>query len=183
MASNKVNLGIGNATGMFYTATAGTTLPTTPAATLTGWTEVGAIDENGITWSPSKDSEPIRNWAKVIERLAAATEGGTVKGNLLYTDKKTLETIFGADNVTYTAADSTHGNITKVTVAPGVSAPACAFLFIMKDGDDMIMIGTSSGVVRDLDDITFAPGDAIVYGVTIESDSWTFAKDDGQITS
>ena len=51
MASNKVNLGIGLATGMFYTAPAGTTLPAYPSASLTSWTEVGAVSADGITWS------------------------------------------------------------------------------------------------------------------------------------
>ena len=101
MASNKVNLGIGLATGMFYTATAGTALPSYPGDStgLSGWTEVGAATADGITWSTGKDSDPIRNWAKEIERLVASDEGGTVQAPLMYTEKKTLETIFGASNV------------------------------------------------------------------------------------
>lgn len=183
MASNNVNLGIGLATGMFYTATAGTALPTSGADSLTSWTEVGAITADGITWATGKDSEPLRNWAKEVERLVASDEGGTVSAPIMYTNQKVLETIFGADNVSVTNATTEHGNVVSVTVEPGVSAPSAAFLFVMKDGDDMIFLGTSKGVVREVDDVTFSPTEAITWTATIEAASWTLIKDDGQITS
>ena len=184
MASNKVNLGIGFATGMFYTAPAGTALPTYPSESLgADWDEAGAVTADGITWSTGKDSDPLRNWAKEVERLIASEEGGTVVAPLMYTDQATLETIFGADNVTVTAATSAHGNLAGVTVAPGVSASPMAFLFIMKDGDDMLMLGTTKGIVRDVGDIAFAPTEGITWEATIEAAAWTFLKDDGQVTS
>ena len=181
MASNKVNLGIGLATGMFYTAPAGTALPASPLDTLSAdWTEVGAVTADGITWSIGKDSEPLRNWAKEIERLVGSDEGGTVQAPLMYTDESTLELIFGSGNVTTTAATATNGNITSVTVAPGVSSAPAAFLFLMKDGEDMFLLGTSKGIVRDIDDVSFSPTEAITWNATIEAASWTLTKDDGQ---
>ena len=101
----------------------------------------------------------------------------------MYTNKKTLETIFGSDNVTETAATSSHGKLVSVTVEPGVSASPMAYLFIMKDGDDMLMLGTTNGMLREVSDITMSPTDAIVWEATIEAASWTFVKDDGQVTS
>lgn len=181
MATNKVNLGIGLATGMFYTAPAGTALPASPLDSLgSSWTEVGAVTSDGITWSIGKDSEPLRNWAKEVERLVASDEGGTVSAPLMYTVAETLKLIFGEDNVTETAATASNGNITSVTVAPGVSAAPAAYLFLMKDGDDMLMLGTSKGILRDVDDISFAPTEGITWNTTIEAASWTFTKDDGQ---
>ena len=181
MASNKVNLGIGLATGMFYTAPAGTALPAYPGESLAAdWEEAGAITADGITWSTGKDSEPLRNWAKEIERLTASDEGGTVTAPMMYTSEDTLKAIFGEDYVTVTAATATHGNLVSVTVEPGVSAGQMAFLFIMKDGDDMMYLGTSKGVIRDVEDVAFAPTEAINWTATIEAASWTFLKDDGQ---
>lgn len=181
MASNNVNLGIGLATGMFYTAPAGTALPTSPLDTLAAdWTEAGVITADGADWDTGKDSDALRNWAKEVERLVSSDEGGTVQTSIMETTKRALEVIFGAGNVTYTAADATHGNITSVTVAPGVSAPPMAFLFLMKDGDDAMLLGTSKGIVRDLDTVGFKSTDAIEWGITIEAASWTFTKDDGQ---
>lgn len=184
MASNKVNLGIGRATtGMFFTAPAGTALPTDISSALTSWNEAGAITEDGITWSPAKDSEPLRNWARQIERLIASDEGGTVTAPLMYTEQKTLETIFGSGNVSVSAATSSHGKTISVTVEAGVSASPMAFLFVVKDGDDVIFLGTTRGIVREVGDITMSPTEAIVWEATIEADSWTFIKDDGQVTS
>lgn len=182
MASNKVNLGIG-AVGMLYKAPVGTTLPSYPSASLSSWKEVGAIDENGITWTPNKDSEPIRNWAKIIERLKASTEGGIIKFNLLYTNQDTFEFLFGEDNVEVTAATAEHGNLVSVDVEAGVSAPACALVFLMKDGDDMIMLASENATVTTLDDISFVPTDPILYGTSVESAKWRYLKDDGQVTS
>ena len=56
-------------------------------------------------------------------------------------------------------------------------------LFIMKDGDDMLMLGTTNGMLREVSDITMSPTDAIVWEATIEAASWTFVKDDGQVAS
>ena len=182
MASNNVNLGIGLATGMFYTAPKGTALPSYPTDTtgLSGWTLAGAVSADGITWSTGKDSDPLRNWAKEVERLIASDEGGTVEAPLMYTNQSTLETIFGQGNVTTVAATVDHGALVSVEVAPGVSASPAAFLFIMKDGDDTLMLGTSNGIVREVDDVTFSPTEAITWTATIEAASWTFMKDDGQ---
>lgn len=184
MASNKVNLGIGLATGMFYTAPVGTAIPSDPSADIPeAWTLAGAITADGITWATGKDSEPLRNWAKETERLIASDEGGTVTAPLMYTDETTLKTIFGADNVTVTSATSSTGKIVSVTVAPGVSASPMAFLFLAKDGDDIIMLATSKGIVREVGDITLSPTEAITWEATIEASSWTFAKNDGQTTT
>lgn len=184
MATNKVNLGIGLSTGMVFMADAGTALPSSPLDSLSAdWKSIGAITADGITWASGKDSEPLRNWAKEVERLVASDEGGTVTAPLMYTDKATLEAIFGESNVTYTAATGSNGNITSVTVAPGVSASPKAFIFLMRDGDDAMMVGSSKAIIRDVSDITFAPTEAITWEVTIEASSWTFTKDDGQTVS
>lgn len=183
MASNNVNLGIGYSSGMFYVASAGTALPSYPSDSLSDWQLAGAITSDGISWASGKDSEPLRNWAKEVERLVASDEGGTVEAPLMYTNEDTLKVIFGSDNVTVTAANSSHGELVSVTVAPGVSASPSAFLFIMRDGDDMLMLGTSNGIVRDLGDVTFAPTEGITWTATIEAASWTFLKDNGQVTS
>lgn len=182
MATNNVNLGIGLATGMVFMADAGTVLPSSPLETLSAdWKSIGAITADGITWATGKDSEPLRNWAKETERLTASDEGGTITAPLMYTNEDTLKAIFGSDNVTVTAADNTHGNLVSVTVAPGVSASPKAFLFLMKDGDDTMLVGTSKGIVREVGDISFSPTEAIVWEATIEAASWTFVKDDGQL--
>lgn len=181
MATNNTNMGVGRATGMAYRAPEGTALPATPSATLdAAWEEIGGVGEDGITWGTGKDATPLKNWAKKIVRVISSDESGSVKVPFIDTTEDSLKTVFGDDNVTVTAATAEHGKVVSVTVEPGVSAPPAAYLFLMKDGDDLLMLGTSSGTITELDDVSFAPGDAISWNSTIESDSWTFAKDDGQ---
>ena len=56
-----------------------------------------------------------------------------------------------------------------------------AYLFLMKDDDDMIMIGTTKGFITELAEVAFQPDAAITWNPTISADTWTFMKDDGQV--
>ena len=178
---SNVLIGAGDATGMFFTAPAGTALPAYPSESLgADWAEVGAITADGITFSlPSGDV--LRNWALVAERKIN-TENGAISGNIMHTNKKVFEALFGEGNVTYTAADSSHGNISSVTLSPDVSAEPAAYLFLIKDGDTLVSIGTTNGLITDIADVTFNPTQAVVWTPTIEG-SWTISHDDGQVTS
>lgn len=179
-----VNLGIGNVSGYFYHAPANTELPASPLATLaSGWEEVGYISEEGITWSTGRSSEPLKDWAKQIRRLLQSESTGTVKAPIISTTAEVLKTIFGASNVSASAASTTHGALVSVAVGEGAVSDAEAFLFIMKDGDDALMLGTTSGYITALDDISFKPGDPITWNATISADTWTFMKDDGNTTT
>lgn len=174
-----VLIGAGRATGMFFTAPKGTALPATPGEALgAGWTEVGAITEDGITLAlPSGDV--LRNWALVAERKVN-TENGNVTAPIMYTSKEVLETLFGAGNVSYVAADSTHGNVSTVEISPDVSAEPAAYLFLMKDGNKLAMLGTSNGLITEIGDVTFSPTEGTTWEATIDA-SWTFSIDDGEI--
>ena len=176
-----VFIGAGKATGMFFRAPKGTALPSTPGtAPGASWVEVGAITEDGITLTlPSGDV--LRNWALVAERKAN-TENGKVAAPIMYTSKKVLETLFGAGNVTYTAATNAHGNISSVEIAPDVSAEPAAYLFLMKDGDALAMLGTTNGLITEIGDVAFTPTAGATWEATIDG-TWTFDYDDGQATS
>jgi hypothetical protein len=53
----------------------------------------------------------------------------------------------------------------------------------MKDGDDMIMIGTTRGYISELGEVAFQPNAAITWDATISADKWTVMKDNGQKSS
>lgn len=179
--THDVNIGLGNATGMAYHAPAGTALPAYPGATLDpAWKEIGAISEDGITYGMNHELTPLRNWAKEIERLMPADGDSTIQAPFIDTTQETLETIFGADNVTVTEATAEHGKLISVEIGPDTAPDAEAFLFLMKDGDDMIMIGSTRATVTAVDDITFGPSDAITWNATISTKAWTVVKDNGQ---
>ena len=181
--THDVNLGIGLSTGMAFHAPKGTALPAYPGEELAeAWQEIGAVSEDGINYGMNHSMKPLRNWSREIERLLAADGDATIKAPFMDTTKETLETLFGAENVVETAATQTHGKLLSITIGPDTMPDAEAFLFLMKDGDDMIMIGSSNATVTAVDDIAFAPNNAIIWHATISSKSWTIVKDNGQIT-
>ena len=179
MASNEVQLGGGYASGMFYTAPANTVLPTYPGADLTAWTEVGDIDADGITFTP-RDSDTLKNWAGQPKRNIPGADPATVQGKIMDTTEAALKAVFGSSNVTITPATADHGQLISVDL-DSKPAPA-AYLFIMKDGDDMKILGTSNGLISELGDVTFKNDEAIEWEVTIQG-NWKLICDDGEIES
>lgn len=188
MATHDVNLGVGNyaesgVTGMFYHAAAGTALPTYPGEELAAaWTEVGAISSDGISYASNWSFEKLKNWANQIERMLPGDESGTVSAPIIDTTEESFKTIFGSDNVTVTAATATHGKLISVDVTANSMPDAEAFLFLVKDDDDMIMIGTTKGYISELGEVAFQPDAAITWSATITADKWTIMKDNGQTT-
>ena len=184
MSSNAVKLGTGAATGMFFHAPSGTALPTYPTDTLgSDWKEVGYVAEDGITWHHGRSATPLKDWSNSIRRMLQDDATGTVAVPIISTTKEVLETLFGSGNVTESAATSSHGKLEAVEVNEGVISGEEAFLFLMKDGDDTIMLGTTKGFITTLDDISFAPGSAITWGATVSADAWKLILDDGQVVT
>lgn len=157
-----VKLGTGLATGMFYHAPAGTALPTDPTDTLTSdWVHVGDVSDAGITLSIEKSTENLRNWANAVKRVILTEHSETIQAPIMDTTEESLKTVMGEDNVS-----NTNGVIT-VNLSSGKLPDEEAFLWVMKDGDDMIMIGCTHGQVSAVESVTFAPGSAINWTPTI----------------
>ena len=157
-----VKLGTGLATGMFYHAPAGTALPTDPTDTLTSdWVHVGDVSDAGITLSIDKSTENLRNWANAVKRVILTEHSETIQAPIMDTTEESLKTVMGKDNVS-----NTNGVIT-VNLSNGKLPDEEAFLWVMKDGDDMIMIGCTHGQVSAVESVTFAPGSAINWTPTI----------------
>ena len=165
----EVKLGLGLATGMFFHAPADTALPTDPTATLdAAWTHVGDVSDAGITLSIEKSTENLRNWANAVKRVILTEHSETIQAPIMDTTEESLKTVMGDDNVS-----NTNGVIT-VNLSSGKLPDEEAFLWVMKDGDDMIMIGCTHGQVSAVESVTFAPGSAINWTPTI-----TAMGDDG----
>ena len=178
---SNVLIGKGNAVGMFYTAPQGTSLPSTPGTTPgASWVHVGDISDEGISLTlPS--GETIKNWALNAVRKIN-TENGKISAPIIETTQKVFETLFGKTNVSVEAATNAHGNITTVELAPDVSAEPAAYLFLVKDGDVLVSIGTTNGLIESIADVAIAPNAAVVWNPTIDA-TWKISVDDGQVTS
>ncbi|MCF0128639.1 MAG: hypothetical protein HUJ70_08705 [Pseudobutyrivibrio sp.] len=178
-----VLLGLGNATGMFYHAPAGTALPTYPSEQLAAaWKEVGLVGDAGLVISSSKSTTNIKNWANQIARVIMTDHSETAKAPIIDTSEEALKAVLGAGNVTTTAASGEHGKLITASLSNGALPPEEAFLFLMKDGDNEMMVGCTNGQIMAMDDITFAPGSAITWNPTITAlgDGFKFIVDNGQ---
>ena len=164
-----VKLGLGLSTGMFYHAAAGTALPSDPTAQLSSdWTHIGDVSDAGITLTLDKSVTNLRNWANIIKRSIMTEHSETIQAPIMDTTAEALKAVVGADNV------SVSGTKTTVSLSDSDLPPQEAFLWVMKDGDDMIMIGCSYGQVTAVENVSFAPGGAINWTPTI-----TAMGDDG----
>lgn len=162
MSTHDVKLGIGDVSGMFYHAPAGTALPTNAAAALPAtWKEVGDVTQDGITFSKDMSTENLRNWANMIKRVFVTEHTETVQAPVMTTTVESLKAVLGDDNVTV-SGDTIKANLSAATLPPEE-----AFLFRMKDDDDMIIVACKKGQVTSMDSISFAPGGAIVWTPTI----------------
>lgn len=178
---SEVLVAAGKATGMFFRAPKGTAAPATPGtAPGADWTNVGDISEDGISLKlPSGDV--LRNWALAAKRKIN-TENGVVSAPIMDTTQTVLETLFGEGNVSTTAATSEHGNITSVELSPDVSAEPAAYLFLMKDGDTLVSLYSPDALITEIADVPLKGTEAAIWNASIDG-TWTFAIDDGAVTS
>ena len=162
MATHDVKLGIGDVSGMFYHAPAGTALPTTADAALAAaWKEVGYVSQDGLTVTVNASTDAIKDWSNRIVRMLVTDSEETAQASVITTTEETLATVLGEDNVA-AAGGTITAALTLATLPPEE-----AFLFRMKDGDDMIIVGCTKGQVTGLENLSFAPGSAISWTPTI----------------
>lgn len=182
----EVMLGTGLATGMCYHAPAGTALPTYPSETLNkAWVKVGDVSSDGITMELDKSTDTIKNWANVVKRNILTDHTETVQVPIIDTTEQSLKTVLGEGNVKVTEATAEHGKLIDAHLSISDLPKAEAFLFLMKDGDDMIALGTSDGQITALESVSFAPNNTITWTPTITGmkDGWHMITDDGQKAS
>jgi hypothetical protein len=91
------------------------------------------------------------------------------------TTEESLKTVVGADNVTKSS------DTINVHLSDGDLPDPEAYIFIMKDGDDMIAIGCTQGQITAVDNVSFTPGDAIKWVPTItgQGDGWHMIMEEG----
>lgn len=160
--TNETKLGTGLATGMFYHAPAGTALPTSLSSALSStWKQVGDVSDAGITLALNKSTTNLKNWANVIKRVVLTDHSETVQSPIMDTTEESLKTVVGSNNVTKA------NGVVKVNLSDEQLPPPEAYIWLMKDGDDMMAVGCSKGQITAVDNVSFTPGNAINWTPTI----------------
>ena len=176
-----VLLGIGLSTGMFYHAPKGTAHPTYPSQTLpAAWKHVGDVTADGITLTMDRGTENIKNWANEIKRVIMSEHTESIQAPVMDTTEESLKTVLGASNVTITPASGDHGKLINATLSSSELPPEEEFLFLMKDGDDMLAL-VCTGQIQSVETVSFAPGATINWTptITVLDNSLELIVDDG----
>lgn len=177
-------------TGAVAVAPIGTAAVTDARSPLSSeWSSGGYIDENGVSMSISKSFNGLRDWSQSLVRNALSEYEGTLSMAFLQIDEFAMTETFGASAVTATGATNEHGNILSVAIGPTVPEVK-AWCFSMKDEDRRVRIYIPRGQITEISgDVTFVPGEANVYGVTLATyddgtgNSIYVIYDDGAILS
>ena len=177
-------------TGAVAFAETSATLPTTAGASLdpATWSDGGYVSENGVSVTPTFSTTDIKDWSRASVRTLLDEFTGEVKFSFIQTDYASLVAIFGASNVSKTAADSTHGEQIKVKMGARM-APAKAWCFSMKDGDARarIVLPNAQPVIDG--DLSFVANEPIAWSVSLKcnadanGDNIIILTDDGIVTT
>lgn len=154
-------------TGAVSKGATGATAPTSQAAALTGFTDLGGISEDGVALQipDAGDATPLKVWqngATVRTIRETAEDNPTISFTLVETSKATIETYFGG-TVTQTA---TEGSFQWTNAA----RTADSYVLDVIDGAELIRVYIPRGVVSSVGEITLANTEAIGYEVTIDAE-------------
>lgn len=176
-------------TGAVAVAPVGTTMPTDAKSELaSAWDDSGYISEDGISVTVTRSTTPIRDWSKNAVRNLLTEYAGSISLAFLQVDEFAAERMFGASNVTVTAATSSAGEQIKISIGAELP-PIEAWCFSMKDGNARIRVLVPQGQITDVNQIDFKPDAGNVIGGTLATyDDGTghsiyFIYDDGTVVS
>lgn len=163
MAGNNTLVGAPlSATGGVLTGSEAAVLPVDAEATLTGFSALGLIGEDGLSETADRSTDQVRAWGGSLARTLQTEFGLSYTFQFIETNPAVLREIHGVDNVTSgTTANSLAIKINKDQL------PIKPYVFEVKDGDNRIRIVIPRGQITAVGDVTYSHNDIIRYEVTL----------------
>ncbi|QFQ29709.1 phage tail protein [Janibacter melonis] len=157
-------------TGGVLVAPTGTTpLPTDSSTALPpAFKATGYVGEDGVTMSTERSVETIKAWGGDTVRTLQTEHDVTFSWSFLETNADVLKEVYGAANVTTTAASSTKGTLQAIQVK-GDALPERAYVFEMRDGAARLRIVVPNLQITETSDATFVHSDVVRYEVTAQA--------------
>lgn len=151
--------------GAIYVESASTSsLPTSAVATLTGFTSLGFISEDGLTNANTFDSTDIKEWGGSTVLTIANNFVDTFTFTLLESlNPDVLKEIFGAANVTGSALSSGY----TVKVKPEQHTQKKWVVDMIMNGGVLKRICIPSAAISAVEEITYKADEAVGYNVTL----------------
>lgn len=167
MANTSANVSVGKPAtgGALNVAATSATLPTSTTATLTGFTSLGYISEDGMTNNNSPEADEIKAWGGDIVQTVQTSKEDTFKCTLIEAlNVDVLKEIYGASNVTGTLPTgiTINANSTELTARAWV----CDMIL---NGGTAKRIVIPNGKISNVGEIVYKDGDAISYEITINA--------------
>ena len=157
-------------TGAVYVGPTSATAPSSSAATLTGFTDLGYVSSDGITETIDKTTNQIRAWQNGSLVREVVSEGTySVTLTFIETKLEVLELYFGS-----TITDG------ELDGDPTKSGGRKSFVMDIVDGTIVERTYIPAGEITAVGERTLASGEAVGYNVTItayaDSSNVTFKK-------
>lgn len=147
----------------------GTTLPTTATEALdAGFTDLGWINEGGVTNSVKRDTTKHYAWGGDVIKVTMDRYTETLKFQLAETSAVTLQTVFGTDNVTVDGDTITVEHSSDML-------PRQSFCIDFVDGDMSGRILVRDGQITEIGDIKYDQRELVLFDLTVD----VFKGDDG----
>lgn len=154
-------------TGAIQIAKVGVATPTDARSVLsTGWEKsLGYISSDGVTLSGIMTAgDKLRDWSQAGIRVLDGQAEPTMSIPAMQVDE-TLASLLTADYSTE-AATTEHGGILHMNFTGGVG-PAHAYAMSMADEGRRVRLFAPNAQVTDIDDISFVPTGAVLFGTTL----------------
>ena len=158
LTADNVVVGI---TGKVYVGATTATAPTSSTDTLTGFTELGYVSADGVTFTQERSTNQIRAWQNADLVREIVTEGTvTYQFMLLETTQAVIEAYFGGTMVAG-----------KIQVNPASTGGRKSFVIDVVDGAKAIRHYVPSGEILTVEAQQIQNGEAVGYGVTVTADA------------
>lgn len=172
MSNNPQNIvqGLPAASGGVLIGPLGTTLPTDAAVALNpALKAVGYIGEDGLSETADRSTDKVKAWGGDTVKVVQTDYSLTYTFTFLETlNSDVLKAVYGASNVTTTAATASTGTLQAVKVNGDV-LPHNVFVFEVKDGNARIRIVVPDGQITSVGEVTYNNSDVLGYQVTVEA--------------
>lgn len=157
-------------TGAVLRAPLGTALPTTAVATLNAAfdDDPGYVDENGVLISPSRQTQPIRDWSRNVIRHVLDSFDGKLSYAHLELNETAMKIFAGDANVTATAANGSHGAQLAMKIK-GEESTHYAWVFKIKDGIKKALVVLPDASVTEQGDIALVANGAVKLPVVLST--------------
>lgn len=154
-------------TGPILSAPRGTKLPTKITEAIDAkFGSSGYVSEDGLTLTPERGHEGIKDWSGAVVKNALSEFGATIGWAHLETNEESLRNYLGDANVQVTAATATVGKQIAAQLK-AVELPRKSWVIKMKDGDARVLLVVPDGQITETGEVAFTKAGAITWPVVM----------------